>query len=136
MAPRSIFVPVLAGSRSVDERQPGRCGQPCVSSTPPVVPIATNDDAAINAAADNLVAGGGTPTTAALGEGLRELQAYPSTGQKRLVLLTDGDTQCGITICDYVKQNLPVGVQLQLYTVGLQVSDTAASDLTCAAQAT
>jgi hypothetical protein len=111
----------------------GGCDQ---TGTPPAVPIAPNNDAAIDAAADNLVAGGGTPTTAALGEGFKELQAYPSTGPKRLVLLTDGDTQCGITICDYVKQNLPAGVQLQLYTVGLQVSDTAAGDLTCAAQTT
>ncbi|BCY09235.1 VWA domain-containing protein [Actinoplanes sp. L3-i22] len=111
----------------------GGCDQ---STTAAAVPIGTNNDAAIDTAADHLVAGGGTPTTAALGEGFKELQAYPTTGPKRLVLLTDGDTQCGITICDYVKQNLPAGVQLQLYTVGLQVSDTAATDLTCAAQST
>ena len=31
IAPRSIFVPVSARRRSVDDRQPGRCGQPCVN---------------------------------------------------------------------------------------------------------
>ena len=31
IALRSIFVPVSACRRSVDDRQPGRCGQPCVS---------------------------------------------------------------------------------------------------------
>ena len=31
IAPRSTFVPVSACRRSVDERQPGRCGQPCVN---------------------------------------------------------------------------------------------------------
>jgi hypothetical protein len=111
----------------------GGCDQ---SSVSPLVPIGVDNDAAISAAADQLVAGGGTPTTAALGEGFKELEAYSSTGPKRLVLLTDGDTQCGVTICDFVKQNLPGGVQLQLYAVGLQVSAEAASDLTCAAEAT
>jgi hypothetical protein len=111
----------------------GNCDQ---SSVPPLVPIGIDNDAAISAAADTLVAGGGTPTTAALGQGFQELQAYPTTGAKRLVLLTDGDTQCGISICDFVKQNLPAGLQLQLYAVGLQVSSAAAGDLTCAAQAT
>jgi hypothetical protein len=31
IASRLIFVPVLACRRSVDDRQPGRCGQPCVN---------------------------------------------------------------------------------------------------------
>ncbi|MGF6229380.1 hypothetical protein QFZ27_003335 [Inquilinus ginsengisoli] len=31
IAARSIFVPVSACRRSVDDRQPGRCGQPCVN---------------------------------------------------------------------------------------------------------
>ena len=31
IAPRSIFVPVSAFKRSVDDRHPGRCGQPCVN---------------------------------------------------------------------------------------------------------
>ena len=31
IAPRSIFVPVSACRRSVEDRQPGRCGQPCVN---------------------------------------------------------------------------------------------------------
>ena len=31
VSPRSIFVPVSACSRSVDDRQPGRCGQPRVT---------------------------------------------------------------------------------------------------------
>ncbi len=31
IAPRLIFVPVSACRRSVDDRQPGRCGQPCVN---------------------------------------------------------------------------------------------------------
>jgi hypothetical protein len=31
IAPRSTFVPVSACRRSVDDRQPGRCGQPCVN---------------------------------------------------------------------------------------------------------
>jgi hypothetical protein len=68
--------------------------------------------------------------------GLDELAAYPTTGPKRLVLLTDGDTQCGVTICDYVKQHAASSVQITMYTVGLQVSDSAASDLKCAAEQT
>jgi hypothetical protein len=111
----------------------GDCDQ---SAVPPLVPLAPGNDAQIDAAAAGLVAGGGTPTTAALGRGIEELAAYSTTGPKRLVLLTDGDTQCGISICDYVKQNLPSGITLRLFTVGLQVSDAAAGDLTCAAQFT
>jgi hypothetical protein len=106
------------------------------STVPSLVPIAVNDDAAVISAAASLSAGGGTPTTSALGRGFDELIAYPTTGTKRLVLLTDGDTQCGISICDYVKQHVPSGIQLQMYAVGLQVSDPAAQDLTCAAEYT
>lgn len=101
-----------------------------------VVPIAAGNDAGIDAAADALVAGGGTPTTAALGRGFDDLAAFDTTGSRRLVLLTDGDTQCGVSICDYVKQNLPAGLQLTMYTVGLAVTDAAAADLTCAAEYT
>ena len=103
---------------------------------PAVVPIAAGNDAHINAAADTLVAGGGTPTTSALGRGFEDIGAFDTTGVKRLVLLTDGDTQCGVSICDYVKQNLPSGLQLTMFTVGLAVNDTAASDLKCAAEHT
>lgn len=108
----------------------GSCDQ---SSVEPLVPIGVDNDEAIIAAADGLIANGGTPTTAALDEGIDELLAYPSSGEKRLVLLTDGDTGCGITICDFIRQKDPFGIQLTLFTVGLQVSSTAASDLSCAA---
>lgn len=89
----------------------GGCDQ---SSVPPLVPIATNDDAAIISAADGLAAGGGTPTTAALAkleQGLNDLQAFPTTGDKRLVLLTDGDTvllqATGNTFVDADEDGLP-----------------------------
>lgn len=106
------------------------------SAVPPLVPIAVDDDAAVISAASKLTAGGGTPTRSALGRGFDELVAYPTTGTKRLVLLTDGDTQCGISICDYVRQHVPSGIHLQMYAVGLQVSTSAAQDLTCAAEFT
>lgn len=111
----------------------GGCDQ---TSVAPVVPLATNNDAEIKTAADGLSAGGGTPTTAALGRGIEELAAYATSGPKTLVLLTDGDTQCGITICEYVKGNLPEGIDLTINTVGLDVSSGAAQDLTCAAEHT
>lgn len=111
----------------------GSCSQ---SSVTPLVPIGVANDPEIIAAADSLSAGGGTPTTAALEEGLNELSAYPTTGAKRLVLLTDGDTQCGISVCDFIQQRDVSGLEITLYTVGLQVSAAAASDLTCAAEFT
>lgn len=111
----------------------GSCNQSFVE---PLVPIGLDNDEEIIAAADSLVALGGTPTTAALGEGIDELLAYPSSGPKRLVLLTDGDTQCGISVCSFIQQKDLGGVQITLYTVGLQVSPGAVADLTCAAEFT
>ena len=111
----------------------GSCNQ---SSVPVLVPIGLDNDDQIVAAANNLSAGGGTPTTAALDAGIDELLAYPSAGTKRLVLLTDGDTQCGISAYDFIKQKDLGSLELTLYTVGLQVSPVAAADLQCAAEYT
>jgi lysophospholipase L1-like esterase len=111
----------------------GSCDQ---SGVAPLVPIATDNDADIVAAADSLYADGGTPTTAALARGLDDVRTYESTGNKRLVLLTDGDTQCGISICDFVKGQDLADLSLTLYTVGLQVGSGAAADLQCAAEVT
>ena len=111
----------------------GSCDQ---SGVAPLVEIGLGNDSEIIAAADGLVAGGGTPTTSALDEGIDDLLSYTTTGSRRLVLLTDGDTQCGISVCDFVNQRDLNGVEITLYTVGLQVSASAAADLTCAAEAT
>jgi hypothetical protein len=53
----------------------GGCDQ---SSLPPLVPLATANDPQIVAAADGLVASGGTPTTAALGQAFADLAAWTS----------------------------------------------------------
>lgn len=111
----------------------GDCDQSSVESR---VPIGLANDAAINTAADALVADGGTPTTAALQRGLDELLAYNASGPKRIVLLTDGDTACGVTICDFMRGYDLQGVEISLFTVGLQVSPGATTDLTCAAELT
>jgi lysophospholipase L1-like esterase len=111
----------------------GSCDQ---SGVDPLVPLDTNNDAEISAAADTLVAGGGTPTTAALSEGINDLKAFPTSGNRRLVLLTDGDTQCGISICDFIRGTDLSGINLSMYAVGLQVSSGAAADLKCAAELT
>lgn len=111
----------------------GSCDQ---SGVAPVVGIGTDNDDVVIAGVDGLTAGGGTPTTAALEEAIKDVRAYGSTGAQRVVLLTDGDTQCGISICDFITSQDLDDLDLTMYTVGLQVGSAAAADLTCAAQAT
>ncbi|HTN99157.1 MAG TPA: DUF6531 domain-containing protein [Microthrixaceae bacterium] len=85
-------------------------------------------------AVSGLVAGGGTPTSQALAQGIAELDAYATSGEKRIVLLTDGDNQCAPTICQAVQSSLAADIEFSLYTVGLGSAINVA-DLTCAAQA-
>ncbi|AXH96003.1 VWA domain-containing protein [Ornithinimicrobium avium] len=111
----------------------GSCDQ---SSVAPIVPIDVGTAAEVESAVLGLVAGGGTPTTSALGQAAADIREYGSDGEQRIVLLTDGDTSCGISICEYVKGSAFDGIDVALYSVGLQVSGTTAADLSCAADAT
>ncbi|MBM3664055.1 MAG: VWA domain-containing protein, partial [Actinobacteria bacterium] len=107
----------------------GSCSQPAA----PLVPIATGNEQQLLAAVNGLATGGLTPTSAALALAINELKAYPSSGSKRLVLLTDGDNQCAPSICDTVRNGLTTNLEFAVFTVGLDVNASAASDLSCAA---
>ena len=108
----------------------GGCSQP----TSPDVAIATGNGSTVKSTVNALTAGGGTPTSAALVKGLDDLDAYQTTGQKRVVLLTDGDNQCSPTICQAAQNGVTNGIDFTLYTVGLG-SGVNTTDLQCAATA-
>jgi RHS repeat-associated protein len=99
----------------------------------PLVPIATGNEQQLLTAVNGLSAGGGTPTSVAVSLAINELKAFPSSGPKRLVLLTDGDNQCPQTICQAVQSGFTSALDFAVFTVGLGVSSTAATDLQCAA---
>lgn len=111
----------------------GGCDQTGIA---PLVPVGLGNQDEVKAAADGLAAGGGTPTTAALARALDDVRAFDTTGVRRIVLLTDGDTACGISICDWIRQQDLGGIDLSLYAVGLSVSAGAENDLRCAAEFT
>ncbi|MFZ4518512.1 MAG: DUF6531 domain-containing protein, partial [Microthrixaceae bacterium] len=105
----------------------------CTQPASPLVPIATGNEQQLLTAVNGLTAGGGTPTSAAVALAINEMKAYPSSGPKRLVLLTDGDNGCPVTICDTVRNGLTTNLEFAVFTVGLGVSAGAATDLSCAA---
>ncbi len=82
-----------------------------------------------------LRAGGDTPTAAALaaaGEELRDTGAAQGT----IVLVSDGESNCGPPPCDTARELAASGIDLQTITIGFRVSGAGAKELQCIADQT
>lgn len=91
-----------------------------------IVPFDTGNGATVKSAVNGLGASGGTPTTTALIAAIDEIGDYVTSGEKRIVLLTDGQNSCAPpTLCKVVEDAVSNGVQFSLYTVGLGSLSTA-----------
>lgn len=98
-----------------------------------LVPVATDNIDELNAATEQLSAGGGTPTPDALRAAANDL---PPTGDRTIVLISDGQSGCGdpCPVAEQIAQELGVG--FRAHTVGFNAPDAAAAELTCIADAT
>jgi hypothetical protein len=79
--------------------------------------------------------GGDTPTAAALaaaGEELRETGATQAT----LVLVSDGESNCGPPPCETAEDLAASGIDLQTITIGFRISGAGAKELQCIADQT
>lgn len=102
-----------------------------------VLPLGPPDPALASAAVRHLQADGGTPTSAALVHASQVLQSS-GVGHSVVVLVSDGQANCGAPVCETVKKLLRQGIQVTVNTVGfdLEGDPDAKSDLECVAKAT
>ncbi|HSH59614.1 MAG TPA: GDSL-type esterase/lipase family protein [Acidimicrobiales bacterium] len=98
-----------------------------------LVPIATDNRAALQTAVNGLVASGNTPTAAALRAAVADL---PSNGTRTIVLISDGEANCGGDPCVAARDLVASGVKFTVQAVGFNVSGAAPAQLQCIADAT
>jgi Mg-chelatase subunit ChlD/lysophospholipase L1-like esterase len=98
------------------------------------------DRGELSASVRALVAGGGTPTSAALRMTMRSFEAYAdATGVTggTVILLSDGEANCGSDdICTVGRQIHDAGLSLVVNPVGFDISEEGARQLRCLADAT
>ncbi len=91
------------------------------------------DPTAFAAAVQSLTARGTTPTPEAL---RAAVAALPPTGQRTIVLVSDGQSTCGDP-CPVARQLAQTsGVNFKMHTVGFQTTGTAETELQCIARVT
>ncbi len=98
-----------------------------------LVPIATGNRPALQTAVDGLVAGGYTPTAAALRAAVADL---PPRGTRTIVLISDGAANCDEDPCQTARDLVASGVKFTVQAVGFNVSGAAPAQLQCISDAT
>ena len=113
-----------------------RFGGDCASGVSVAQPW-TRDRARLLAAINGLNASGGTPLAPALTRAASELRAFARPGQAGVILLADGDNDnvCG-TVAAAVGELTRAGAKFHYETIGLGVSDEAATELRLIASST
>lgn len=100
-----------------------------------VFPVAPRDPADMAAAIRTLHADGDTPTAAALKAAESDLR-QANAKQGTIVLVSDGESNCGRNPCDAAREIAESGIDLQTITVGFRVSGAGARELQCIADQT
>lgn len=98
-----------------------------------LIPVGPVDAQQFTSAIDSLQAGGGTPTPDALTAAASDL---PSSGDRTVVLISDGQSGCGDPCPVAASLATSLGVGFRVHTVGFQASATAGSELECIARVT
>lgn len=99
------------------------------------VPIQPREPATMAATIRTLSAEGNTPTAAALKAAAAEL-ARSGAQQATIVLVSDGESNCGQDPCDAAADIAASGIDLQTITVGFRISGAGAKELQCIADQT
>lgn len=93
-----------------------------------------------SAAVRRLTPSGDTPTAEALTHAAEVIKAPGadgvSTRNGTIVLVSDGESNCGADVCETARQLSASGVQVAVNTVGFQISEEGAEELNCVADAT
>lgn len=97
--------------------------------------VKARDPAAMAARIRTLGADGDTPTAAALKAAADELQKAGAS-EGTIVLVSDGESNCGRDPCEVAKEIAGSGIDLQTITVGFRVSGAGAKELQCIADQT
>lgn len=97
--------------------------------------IAPREPLAMGATIRTLDAEGDTPTAAALEAAAEELRATEAP-EGTIVLVSDGESNCGPDPCDTAREIAASGIALQTITVGFRVSGAGARQLQCIAEQT
>lgn len=100
------------------------------SDTQRVVDIGTGNRAALRSAIERYQPYGETPIGAALQQAGRDLGG---SGQRTIVLVSDGEPTCAPSPCPVARQLAGDGISLKIEVVGLHVSGRARSILSCIA---
>lgn len=87
------------------------------------------------ATVDGLTADGGTPTGPALTAAADALRAQGASSAT-LVLVSDGESNCGQPPCDVAKNLVSQGFDVTVHAVGFRVSDAGREELSCVTGAT
>ncbi len=97
-------------------------------------PLERQDPADVSAVIRGLQPGGGTPTAEALLAAAQDVRisGFPSA---TIVLVSDGESTCDDP-CEAAAQIVASGLQIQVISVGFQISDVGASELECIARTT
>lgn len=99
--------------------------------SPDMDPDATEVDAHIRA----LTAEGETPTGPAIRAVVDRLEALGHTSAT-LLLVSDGESNCGVPPCDVATEIVASGFDLRIPTVGFDISESGRGELGCIAEAT
>lgn len=100
-----------------------------------VIPIGPVDRTSMSARVRTLSANGETPTAVALERAGQQLVASGS-GPYAIVLVSDGESNCGADPCAAAQQLTGLGIDVTINTVGFQISAEGRSELQCIAEAT
>lgn len=128
LPPKSKFALIAypGGGRVVDGCSVGRVE----------IPLGELDQPTTAAAVRRLTPDGDTPTAPALQHAADLIKRSP-TQRGTIVLVSDGESNCGSTdVCELARKLATDGVEVRVNTVGFQISDEGAGELTCIANST
>jgi len=101
-----------------------------------IVPISPNSSKLISQEVSKIKPVGWTPITYSIDQALKNDFSTVS-GQKRIILVSDGMENCGESPCDYVVRLIKNKVDIKIDTIGFALDEPeATSQLKCAALAT
>jgi Ca-activated chloride channel family protein len=114
------------GATVFKRTQPGAC-----TDTQLTVPIGTNNRPQLQAAIAKYKPYGETPIGYSLQQAAKDLGA---TGQRTIVLVSDGEATCAPDPCEVARSIAKQGIDLKIDVVGFRVGGKARSQLQCVAR--
>jgi Ca-activated chloride channel family protein len=107
-------------------------GKGSCKDTQLLAPVATVDKDKLKKGVDKLKPLGNTPIAYSLQKAYKDL---PSSGPRSIVLVSDGEENCGGNPCKVARDLKKKGAKFYIDVVGLQVDDSSRNQLTCIASA-